>query len=56
MYLPLVGDDDDLQQSGHVEDADEEDACGDIHLGEEEDEGGGEGAEHGVQEVRDGHD
>ena len=38
-YLPLICDDDNLKQSRHIEDTNEENSKGHVHLQEEEDEG-----------------
>ena len=50
MSVPLVCNKGHLNQSGDIEHADEESDRGGVHLGEEEDEGGGEGAGQGVQQ------
>ena len=47
---PPVGDDGHLEQGGHVEHAYEEGDGGDVELRAEEDEGGGQGARHRVQQ------
>ena len=47
---PPVGDDGHLEQGGHVEHPNEEGDGGDVELRAEEDEGGGQGARHRVQQ------
>ena len=47
---PPVSDDGHLEQGGHVEHAYEERDGGDVELRAQEDEGGGQGARHGVQQ------